>query len=332
MIRRFTNPLTIALAGIILTGAPFLIADRYIIHVVSLVAAYWILVAGLNIVVGFAGQLSIGHIALLAIGGYAFAILAGELGWQPLVAMLAAGIIGALCGWALGLPSLRLPSFYFAMATLAFATVVTELIVARADITAGGAGLAVPGFGAPFASPGGRYWLAVGLAILATIGTWNISRSNLGGALVAIRDSDIAAVSVGIPIFRIKLIVFTFSGFTAGVAGAIFSSLQTFITPETFHLDDGILFFICIIVGGRNSIIGPFIGTVFLMTLPDFVAPMAAYGGLIYGVILLVVVLIAPKGIGQLISRIFASRQERSESQSLTPDYARFGRALRPEA
>jgi branched-chain amino acid transport system permease protein len=332
MIRRFTNPLTLALVGVVLAGAPFVVADRYLLHVVSLVAAYWILVAGLNLVVGFAGQLSIGHIGLLAIGGYAFAILAGGYDWPPLLALAASGVIGALCGWALGLPSLRLPSFYFAMATLAFATVVTELIVARADITSGGAGLAVPGFNAPFASPSGFYWLAAGLAILVTIGVWNVANSNFGAALVAIRDSDIAAASVGVPIFRMKLIVFTFSGFTAGLAGAIFASLQTFITPETFQLDDGILFFICIIVGGRNSILGPFIGTVILMTLPDLVSPLAAYGGLVYGAILLAVVLVAPKGIGELIARMFGSRRWRSEDRNLTPDYERVGRAIQAEA
>lgn len=325
---RLVNGFTIAATGIALGAVCQWLGDRYILHVVALIAAYWILIAGLNLVVGYVGQLSIGHIGLLALGAYAFAILAGRFGWPPELAMLVAGAVGAAAGFALGLPSLRLPSFYFAMATLAFATVVTELTVARADLTAGGAGLSVPGFSGPFATPAGRYWLAIAIAIAATVLTWNVARFMYGSALVAIRESDVAASSVGVPIYRSKLTVFTFSGFTAGISGALFASLQTYITPETFHFDLGMLFFICIIVGGQTSIIGPFIGTVFLMSLPEIVAPLAAYGGIIYGVVLLLAVLLIPGGFGDLVWRLLNPRTPRRPDHEITPDPERLRRVL----
>src|SRR5438132_650680 len=110
--------ITIAIAAVVAIALPFFVADQYQLHLATLVAVYWILVAGLNLVVGFSGQLSIGHVGLLAIGSYAFTILASQYGVDTFSATVVAGAIGAICGFILGLPSLRLPGFYFAMATL----------------------------------------------------------------------------------------------------------------------------------------------------------------------------------------------------------------------
>jgi len=132
---------------------PLWAKDQYQIHIASLIAIYWVLVSGLNLVVGYTGQLSIGHVGLLSIGSYAFAILAGKLGFDPYLSMLISGCLGGLCGLVLGLPSLRLPGFYFAMATMAFSLIVNELVLAQKEITGGGIGLPGPLFNAPFDSP-----------------------------------------------------------------------------------------------------------------------------------------------------------------------------------
>src|SRR5207253_2032976 len=152
-----------------------------------------------------------------AIGSYAFTILASQYGVDTFSATVVAGAIGAICGFILGLPSLRLPGFYFAMATLAFALIVGELSLAQQELTGGGAGLPVPGFPAPFDTPGGFYWLVLAVAALVTWVTTNIAGLMWGRALIAIRDSEVAARANGVPVFPMKLLVFTFSGFTAGL-------------------------------------------------------------------------------------------------------------------
>lgn len=308
---------------------PLWAKDQYQIHIASLIAIYWVLVSGLNLVVGYTGQLSIGHVGLLSIGSYAFAILAGKLGFDPYLSMLISGCLGGLCGLVLGLPSLRLPGFYFAMATMAFSLIVNELVLAQKEITGGGIGLPGPLFNAPFDSPVGFYYLVLGVAAVFTWVSLNIVNSMWGRALISIRDSEVAAQAMGVPIFRAKLIVFVFSGFAAGVSGALFASLQSYITPDTFVFELSLFFFVCIIIGGKGSIFGPFIGTVVLTALPELAAPLAKLGNLFYGLLLLIVVLVIPEGIGRLMGLVIQKiRPTPSLNEPIIPDLTRLSQIL----
>lgn len=321
--------LLLAGAAVLLT-LPLWARDQYQLHVASLIGCYWILIAGLNLVVGFAGQLSIGHVGLLAIGAYGFAVVSGKWGLDPQLTLLVSGALGGLCGLLLGIPSLRLPGFYFAMATLAFSLIVSELSLAQGEITGGGIGLTVPGFAAPFDTPAGFYFLVLLVAAFVTWCTWNVVRFMWGRALIAIRDSEVAAAALGVPIYRLKLIVFVFSGITAGVAGALFASLQTYITPDTFVFETGLFFFVCIIIGGRGGILGPFFGTVVLTALPEIVAPLAKLGTFFYGLLLLLVVLLLPEGIGRLFAVLADRLSPKHEAQAVVqPDLARLAAAIR---
>ena len=322
------------LLGVVVAGLlgllPLTGINPYQLHLASLIAIYWILIAGLNLVVGYSGQISIGHVGLLAIGAYCFTVLAGTHDWNPFLALAVAGAAGGLCGLLLGLPSLRLPGFYFAMATLAFSLIVNELALALDSVTGGGTGLAVPGFAPPFASPAGFYWLSLGLAVVVTLLTWNVARQLWGKALLAVRDSPVAASGAGISIFRAKLTAFVFSGVTAGIAGALFASLQSYITPDTFAFDIGLFFFVCIIIGGRGSIVGPLLGTIVLTILPEAVAPLAKLGNFFYGLLLLAVVLLMPEGIGPMLGAWTARLLGRGhhESHVVAPDLDRLRAAL----
>ncbi len=308
---------------------PLWAKDQYQIHIASLIAIYWVLVSGLNLVVGYTGQLSIGHVGLLSIGSYAFAILAGKLGFDPYLSMLISGCFGGLCGLVLGLPSLRLPGFYFAMATMAFSLIVNELVLAQKEITGGGIGLPGPLFNAPFDSPVGFYYLVLGVAAVFTWVSLNIVNSMWGRALISIRDSEVAAQAMGVPIFRAKLIVFVFSGFAAGVSGALFASLQSYITPDTFVFELSLFFFVCIIIGGKGSIFGPFIGTVVLTALPELAAPLAKLGNLFYGLLLLIVVLVIPEGIGKLMGLVIQKLwPTQSLNEPIIPDLTRLSQIL----
>ena len=327
MLRNKTAAL--AFGALLAATLPWWAGDQYQLHLAALICVYWILIAGLNLAVGYTGQLSIGHVGLLAIGAYAFAILVGKMGWHPALALAAAGALGGLCGLALGLPSLRLPGFYFAMATMAFALIVNELVLAQVKLTGGGVGLPGPLFPAPFDSPQGFYYLVAALALAVTLLSWNIARRMWGRGLMSIRDNPVTAQAVGVPLFRAKLVVFVFSGVTAGVAGAMFASLQSYITPDTFVFELSLFFFVCIIIGGRGSIIGPFLGTVVLTALPELVAPLAKLGNLFYGLLLLVVVLVVPEGIGRMFEVIAERfRPRRVRHEAITPDLPRLSRAI----
>ena len=323
------HPWLLALGAVLIVSLPWWAGDQYQLHLAALIAVYWILIAGLNLVVGYTGQLSIGHVGLLSIGSYAFAILAGKFGWPPMLSVMVSGALGGLCGLALGLPSLRLPGFYFAMATMAFAMIVNEIVLAQGNLTGGGIGLPGPLFPAPFDTPVGFYYLVAGIAFFVTLLTWNVARRMWGRGLISIRDNAVAAQAIGVPVFRAKLVVFVFSGITAGIAGALFASLQSYITPDTFVFELSLFFFVCIIIGGRGSIIGPFLGTVVLTALPEFAAPLAKLGHFFYGLLLLVVVLLLPEGIGRMFEAISERiRPRRVSHESVKPDLARLARAL----
>ena len=321
--------ISLAVALLLVATLPRWAGDQYQLHLAALICVYWVLIAGLNLVVGYTGQLSIGHVGLLAIGAYAFAILAGKMGWHPAAALVAAGALGGLCGLALGLPSLRLPGFYFAMATMAFALIVGEIVLAQVGLTGGGVGLPGPVFPAPFDTPHGFYYLVAALAMLTTWLSWNVARRMWGLGLMSIRDNLVAAQAVGVPLFRAKLTVFVFSGITAGIAGATFSSLQSYITPDTFVFELSLFFFVCIIIGGRGSIVGPFLGTVVLTALPELVAPLAKLGNFFYGLLLLVVVLAVPEGIGRMVEVVIERVRPRVVSnEPIEPDLPRLARAI----
>jgi len=318
--------------AVLIATLPFWAGDQYQLHLAALIAVYWILIAGLNLVVGFTGQLSIGHVGLLSIGSYTFSILAGKLGLDPATSVVLSGFLGALCGLALGLPSLRLPGFYFAMATMAFSMIVNEIVLAQVDLTGGGIGLPGPMFPPPFESPIGFYYLATAIALFVTWLTWNIARRMWGRALISIRDNPVTAQSVGVPVFKAKLLAFVFSGVTAGVSGAVFASLQSYITPDTFVFELSMFFFVCIIIGGRGSIIGPFLGTVVLTALPELVSPLAKLGNFFYGLLLLNVVLVVPEGIGRMFEITSELLRPRTvHREPISPDLNRLAKALKAQ-
>ena len=325
-----TKTLSLIVGAILIATLPFWAGDQYQLHLAALIAVYWILIAGLNLVVGFTGQLSIGHVGLLSIGSYTFAILAGKMGVDPTLSVFVSGLLGGLCGLALGLPSLRLPGFYFAMATMAFSMIVNEIVLAQVDLTGGGIGLPGPMFPKPFDSPVGFYYLVTAIALFVTWLTWNIARRMWGRAFISIRDNPVAAQAVGVPVFKAKLLAFVFSGITAGVSGAVFASLQSYITPDTFVFELSMFFFVCIIIGGRGSIIGPFLGTVVLTALPELVSPLAKLGNFFYGLLLLVVVLVVPEGIGRMFEIISERLRPRTvHREPITPDLNRLAKALK---
>jgi len=185
---------------------------------------YWVLAAGLNLLVGFAGQLAIGWVALLTLGAYTSSVLAtGNVlpPIHPYLALAVAGAVGAVFGVIVGLPALRLRTFYFAITTLGFATIITQIALAWTSVTGGGVGVQGPVLPPPFDSQWGFYYFCFGIAAVCTWMTMNIAASRFGRALTAIRDAEVAAEASGISKPGLLVTVFLFSGAVAGVAGGL---------------------------------------------------------------------------------------------------------------
>jgi branched-chain amino acid transport system permease protein len=289
-------------------------------------AIYWILVSGLNLVVGFAGHLAIGYVALLALGAYATSVFVAGNVMAPLpvfVALPIAGCVGAVFGVIVGLPALRLRTFYFAMSTLGFATIVTQIALAWQSVTGGGIGIAGPEFPEPFNTAWGYYYLCVAFAAFCTWMSANVAHSRFGRALIAVRDAEVAAEAAGISKPRMLIAIFLFAGALAAIAGGLFASLQTYITPDAFTFDLSILFFIAILIGGRGSILGPMLGTIILTILPEIAAPLAAWSTFLYAALLLAIVLAMPGGIAALLD--FRNRRPLASNRAIVPRPAALG-------
>jgi ABC-type branched-subunit amino acid transport system ATPase component len=217
----------------------------------------------------------------------------------------------------IGLPALRLRTFYFAITTLGFATIVTQVALAWQSVTGGGVGVPGPIFPEPFSSQWGFYYFCFGLATICTWMTANVAASRFGRALTAIRDAEVAAEASGISKPALLVPVFLFSGAVAAIAGGLFASLQSYITPDAFTLDLSVLFFIAILIGGRGSILGPLLGTILLTVLPELAAPLVAWSTFLYAVLLLVIVLAIPGGIAELLD--FKNRRPLASDRAIIP-------------
>jgi ABC-type branched-subunit amino acid transport system ATPase component/ABC-type branched-subunit amino acid transport system permease subunit len=287
-----------------------MISNDYWTLIATRAAIYWVLVSALNLVVGFAGQLAIGWVAMLTLGAYTTSVLVAGNIMPPVnvfLALGAAAVVGGAAGVIVGLPALRLRTFYFAMTTLGFATIVTQIALAWQDVTGGGIGIVGPVMPAPMDSIFGFYLFCLALAAFCTWITANVAHSRFGRSLVAIRDADVAAESAGISKPLLLGSVFLFAGGMAGIAGGLFATLQSYISPEAFTFDLSVLFFISILIGGRGSILGPLIATIVLTWLPEFAAPLVAWSTFLYAALLLLIVLAAPGGIAALLD--FRSRR-----------------------
>jgi branched-chain amino acid transport system permease protein len=307
-----------------------LTGNEYWALIATRAAIYWVLVAGLNLVVGFAGQLAIGYVALLTLGAYMTSVLAAGNVLPPLPTFLAlavSAVAGALFGVIVGLPALRLRTFYFAMTTLGFATIVTQVALAWQGVTGGGIGISGPEMPAPFNTAWGFLYFCLALAALVTWATSNVAKSRFGRALIAVRDADVAAEANGIPKPKLFVTIFLFSGAVAAVAGGLFASLQTYITPDAFTFELSLLFFIAVLIGGRGSILGPLTGTIILTILPEIAAPLAAWSTFLYAGLLLIIVLAMPGGIAALLD--VKNRKPLESDRAIKPRPALLGKILK---
>jgi branched-chain amino acid transport system permease protein len=227
---------------------------------------------GLNILTGYTGLISLGHVGFLLTGAYAYAIVVARYGQSPLLGFLAAGVVPALASLIVGAPSLRLKGLYLAITTLAFSFIINTVILEARWLTNGARGISVQRpqiLGVSFDSDPAFTYLCLGFAIAALVATLNIRRSRVGRAFVAIRDNDIAARVMGINLHAYKLLAFVTSAFMTGIAGALYGIYLSFVSVEGFPFLLSIEALAILIVGGLGSALGAVLGTIFIVLLPE---------------------------------------------------------------
>jgi branched-chain amino acid transport system ATP-binding protein/branched-chain amino acid transport system permease protein len=282
-------------------------AQGYVPFVLAMVALTAIVGVGLNILVGLTGQISLGHVGFYAIGAYTVAILSlkGVSFW---IALPLAGLISGAIGLLLSLPALRVSGPYLAMVTIAFAFIVQHLSIEWRGLTGGSnglMGLVPPSIGGLVFTEREMALLAIGLAGASMYLFYRLAGSAWGKAMVAVRDAEIAARSIGLNPVSVKAVAFMLSAAFAGLAGGIFASLLAFVAPDSFPFSQSILFLFSCVVGGAGWVLGPAVGAVITVVLPELLSNLAEYRLLFFGVLLLVVLWLAPEGILGTLARLF---------------------------
>jgi branched-chain amino acid transport system permease protein len=289
------------------------VAGGYLVTVVSFGLIYAVFVTGLNLFMGYAGQVSFGHNAFAALSGYASAVLTSTYGWAPLGAF-AAGMALALAGALLvGYPTLRLKGHYLAMATLAIGLIVYEVAVHWQAVTGGYMGIsAIPPLGiGRFELVSDRAQLAF-LSLIVAFATWSAMRlrsSRFGRALAAIAGSEDAARALGIDVAHYKLVAFLISAAYAALAGSLFVHVVGFVSPEVFGLHMVVLAFTMLYVGGIGTAAGPLVGAVIVSLLPETFRALKDYQDLAYGAGLILLLIYAPKGLASIGDLMIRSRR-----------------------
>jgi branched-chain amino acid transport system permease protein len=258
------------LAGfLILVFAAPLYLGNYWLGVFNLIGITLIAAVGLNILVGYCGQLSIGHAGFIAVGAYTSAILTHRLGMPFLAGLIGAGIVSGLVGLIFGLPSVRVKGFYLAITTIA-AQFIIIWVINHWGLTGGFEGITVPYAsigGLVFRSESSQFYLIIAIAALCVFFAKNLTRTKVGRAFIAIRDNDLAAEVMGVNLLYYKMLAFFIGCFFAGIAGSLFAHYTGSLNAEQFSFTESILYIGMIIIGGLGTNLGPILGVVFIRIL-----------------------------------------------------------------
>jgi branched-chain amino acid transport system permease protein len=311
-----------------IAALPLLVADRYTLKVFTLVGIQAVVVIGLALLFGYAGQISLGHAAFYGIGAYVSAWLVRSAGMPWFVGPLGAVAVATLAGLVLAIPTMRLKGHYLAMATLGFGEIMAVLFVEAKAFTGGPDGMS----GIPFPSFGSyvmrgaaeNYWLVWAVVGVVLLLSWNLVRSRPGRALRALHASEAAARACGIDVSRSKIAVFALSAGMAGLAGSLYAHFIGFISPSSFGLQASVLFVAMVVLGGMGSLGGAVLGTALLTMLqfPDVLLPglprqfsalVTDWQPDIYGLTLILVMLFLPAGLAGLGRSLMRWRKPEGE-------------------
>ena len=309
----------------------------------ALVGVYFVALLGLNVLTGLSGQISLGHGAFMAIGGYTTAILISDQGLElfghtfssdlrDIYTIPIAGLVAGLAGLLFGLPALRLTGLYLALATFAVAVALPSVLRKAETLTGGGTGINL--FGLPRLSGLGvevkalgrtltyndwLYYLTWSIAVVLFVAVWILLNGRVGRALRAIRDSEIAAASSGVSPAFYKTLAFGVSAFYAGVAGSLYALVITFVNPDTYPVLLSIFLVVGLVVGGLGSMWTLVFGGIFIVFMPEVAQEVSKSPGapaIVYGAVLILLMFVLPTGVGGLVRRLFGPLTSRLYTRS----------------
>jgi branched-chain amino acid transport system permease protein len=295
----------IALVAIAALAIPAVSQDGYLIQLLNIAILNAIVVLGLNFATGWTGQINFGQAAFYGLGAYATAI-ATKSGLPWIVTPVLSVAIVLAASLILGLPTLRLRTYYLAMTTIGFGEIVRLIIVHWEPVTGGTSGLrAIPGISVFGVGPQGQiqhYYLLVAMLALATLVAARIRRSALGRAMIATKDSEIAAEQSGVDTTRTKLLAFMIGAVYAGLAGCLYASSIRFVSPDSFSGVQAVLLMTMLIVGGMGSIAGSIVGALTLTILPEVLRFLGQWYLVLYGLGVIIVIVLLPGGLASMIA------------------------------
>jgi branched-chain amino acid transport system permease protein len=286
--------------------------NEYYLSILIFMGINGIITMGLSLLMGYAGQISLGHAAFFGLGAYSSGILTAQYSFPPLVAFGAGILLSALVAFVVGKPTLRLKGHYMAMATLGFGEILFIVFNELSPLTGGPSGLSgIPTLTILGYSFGARAYLYLvwGFVILFLIFSLNVINSRVGRALRAVHGSELAAGAMGVDASRYKLGVFVLSAIYASVAGSLYAHFINFISPGSFSLMFSILLLMMVVVGGAETIWGALVGAAVITPLPEYLRGLEDFEVLAYGAILMVFLLFLPRGILEGIHRLFAGQK-----------------------
>jgi ABC-type branched-subunit amino acid transport system ATPase component/ABC-type branched-subunit amino acid transport system permease subunit len=297
---------------VVILSLPIWVGSNFLLYLATQAGVYMIVAFALNFLAGYAGQVSLGHGALVGIGAYATAILMINAKLSFFLAAPLAMIITSGAGALMALPAFRLSTWYFALITLTFAQVVGELLVEWRGLTRGFDGIigipppAIFGHNLPLSG----IYILVALAVMVQfVLIKNLVWSRIGRAMVATRDNPHSAVASGVSIVRLKMFAFVVSASMAGLGGAFYAVQKTVLTTEDFSADFSIFFLLIVVVGGSGRLWGPVAGTLVFFLVPELLGALHSWRILVYGVALLALMLFAPQGIVGQIENVWRQRR-----------------------
>lgn len=263
------------LPALLIYFIPFVYPNKFFIDVLQQVGYTWILVAGLNLLVGYTGQISLGQVAFFGLGAYGSALLAKSLHLPVPLTILFGTALAAVSGAVVGLLSLRVRGLYLAMVTIAAGSLVEILANRWVGLTGGPMGIAdVPGItvGGSKLGPVGYYWLIGFTGLVMTMGLYNLTRSRFGRTWLAVKNSEFAARTLGVDVLRWKVSAFVLNAALGGLAGGFFAHQNNLFTSDTFTYDVSVRSLVAVIIGGTGSMAGPVLGSALVIGLPTFFA------------------------------------------------------------
>jgi branched-chain amino acid transport system permease protein len=308
-------------AVVVVAGtAPFWVWNPYHLHTLIMAGIFAVLALSLNLLLGYAGQLSLGHAAFFGIGAYASALLTLKLEWSPWLGLLAAILLPALAGFGIGWLALKLRGAYFVLLTISFAGVVSLVSVNWMDLTNGPLGLpgippvdlALPGLGAvSLRSKGAYYYLVLAAVILAYAACHRLVHSRAGRALVALRENETLAESVGIDSTLYLVLAAVVSAGMAGAGGGLYAHYTRFVSPEVFLFTYTVTMVIMVVAGGKGTLAGPVVGAVIFTVLPEALRAVTSWQWqmLLYGLLLIATLVFLPRGIVPELSDRWGGRR-----------------------